>query len=236
MSYKRILLKLSGEALMGNQAHSIDPVLLTRVAREIKTVVESGVQPAIVIGGGNILRGTSALGKMMNRVTADYIGMLATVINALALADTLKSLGVNALVQSAIEMPRLCELTNPLRAGEHLERGGVVIFGGGTGTPFFTTDTTAALRAGEIRADAVMKATKVDGVYSSDPKKHPNAKRFDTITFNEVIRLQLEVMDLTAITLCRENNLPIVVFNMTSPGTIERVLRGEAVCTTVVPE
>jgi len=236
MSYKRILLKLSGEALMGNQAHSIDPVLLTRVAREIKTVVESGVQPAIVIGGGNILRGTSALGKMMNRVTADYIGMLATVINALALADTLKSLGVNALVQSAIEMPRLCELTNPLRAGEHLERGGVVIFGGGTGNPFFTTDTTAALRAVEIRADAVMKATKVDGVYSSDPKKHPNAKRFDTITFNEVIRLQLEVMDLTAITLCRENNLPIVVFNMTTPGTIERVLRGEAVCTTVVPE
>ena len=234
-AYKRVLLKLSGEALQGKHGQSIDPVLLRGLAEELKTVRASGVQLALVVGGGNIFRGMSSHDGTIRRVTADYIGMLATVVNGLALADTLEFLGAPAVVQSAVEMPRVCELTNPLRAIDHLEHERIVIFSGGTGNPYFTTDSTAALRAAEINADVVLKGTKVDGIYSCDPVKNHAAVRFDTITYDDILSKQLQVMDMTAVAMCRENHLPIIVFNMTVPGNIQRVLRGEAVCTRVVP-
>ncbi len=234
MNYKRVLLKLSGEALAGDKGNGLDPVVLKNLAGELKAVVDSGVQLALVIGAGNFFRGMSELGGTMNRVTADYIGMLGTAMNGLAMADFLGRAGARAIVQSAVEIPRLCERLQPLKAIEYLEKGTIVIFAGGTGNPFFSTDSTAALRAAEIGADVVMKATKVDGVYTGDPVKDPSAQRFDTITYSEVLARDLKVMDLTAITFCRENNLPIVVFNMTIPGNIQRVLAGEATCTKVV--
>lgn len=235
MTYRRILLKLSGEALAGEREQGLDPAVLQALAEDIKTLVTRGLQLALVIGAGNFFRGLSARGRQMQRVTADYIGMLGTVMNSLAVADILQQNGVPAVVQSAIEMPRLCDLVQPLRAVALLERGTVVLFAGGTGNPYFTTDSTAALRAAEIGADAVFKATKVDGVYTSDPKRDPHAQRFDTITYEEVLMRNLQVMDLTAITLCHENHLPIVVFNMTIPGNIVRVIDGQATCTRVVP-
>jgi len=232
-AYRRILLKLSGEALAGNDALGLNPEVLVELAEEVKELVARKIQVALVSGAGNFFRGLSARGRTMNRVTADYIGMLGTVMNSLALADFLQAAGVPCVVQSAIEMPRLCNLLQPLEAIRQLERGRVVVFAGGTGNPFFSTDSTAALRAAEIKADVVMKATKVDGMYCSNPATNPNAKRFDTITFDEVIARKLQVMDLTAITLCRENNIPIIVFSMTTPGNILRVLEGTGVCTRV---
>lgn len=235
MTYRRILLKLSGEALAGERGQGLDPAVLQALADDIKTITARGLQLALVTGAGNFFRGMSSRGRHMQRVTADYIGMLGTVMNSLAIADFLQQAGVPAVVQSAIEMPRLCDLVQPLRAVELLKSGTVVLFAGGTGNPFFTTDSTAALRAAEIGADAVFKATKVDGVYSSDPKRDPHAQRFDTITYEDVLMRNLQVMDLTAITLCNENRLPIVVFDMTVPGNIVRVLDGQATCTRVVP-
>jgi len=232
-AYRRILLKLSGEALAGNDALGLNPEVLVELAEEVKELVARKIQVALVSGAGNFFRGLSARGRTMNRVTADYIGMLGTVMNSLALADFLQAAGVPCVVQSAIEMPRLCNLLQPLEAIRQLERGRVVVFAGGTGNPFFSTDSTAALRAAEIKAEVVMKATKVDGMYCSNPATNPNAKRFDTITFDEVIARKLQVMDLTAITLCRENNIPIIVFSMTTPGNILRVLEGTGVCTRV---
>jgi uridylate kinase len=231
--YRRILLKLSGEALAGSDGHGLNPEVLAALADELKELVARNVQVALVTGAGNFFRGMSSRGRTMNRVTADYIGMLGTVMNSLALADFLRAAGVACVVQSAVEVPRLCGLLQPLEAVRQLERGRVVIFAGGTGNPFFTTDSTAALRAAEIQANVVLKATKVDGVYCSNPATNPKATRFDTITFDEVIARKLEVMDLTAVTLCRENNIPIVVFNMTTRGNILRVLDGTAVCTRV---
>jgi uridylate kinase len=235
MDYGRVLLKLSGEVLAGEQGTGLKADVLERLAGELSAVVRSGIETAVVIGGGNFFRGLSAQGRSMGRVTADYIGMLGTVMNGLALADFLSAAGTPAVVQSAVEIPRLCERLQPLRAREHLQAGRVVIFAGGTGNPFFTTDTTAALRAAEIGADVVLKGTKVDGIYSGDPVHDASAERFETITFDEVLTRQLEVMDLTAITMCRENGLPIVVFNVTEPGAIERVVRGEGRSTRVVP-
>ena len=232
-TYRRIMLKLSGEALAGSDGHGLNPEVLVGLADELNELVARALQVAIVTGSGNFFRGMSARGRTMNRVTADYIGMLGTVMNSLAVADFLQAAGVPCVVQSAIEVPRLCGLLQPLEAVRQLERGRVVIFAGGTGNPFFTTDSTAALRAAEIQADVVMKATKVDGVYCSNPAKNPKAQRFDTISFDEVIARKLAVMDLTAVTLCRENNIPIIVFNMTKPGNILRVLEGTAVCTKV---
>ncbi len=234
MIYKRILLKLSGEALAGGQGFGLDPEILKSLADELKDIADSGIQLALVNGAGNFFRGLSSKGETMNRVTADYIGMLGTAMNSLAIADFLNRAGVKAIVQSAVEMPRICDRLQPLKAIEHLENGEVVLFSGGTGNPFFSTDTTAALRAAEINADVVFKATKVDGVYSSDPVKDPSAKRFDKITCEEVLERGLKVMDLTAITMCRENKLPIVVFDMTKPGNIKRVLAGEEKYTEVI--
>ncbi|MCX7848084.1 MAG: UMP kinase [bacterium] len=235
MTYRRILLKLSGEALAGERGQGLDPAVLQALVEDLKILVTRGVQLALVVGAGNFFRGLSSRGRQMQRVTADYIGMLGTVMNSLAVADFLQQAGVPAVVMSAIEMPRLCELVQPLRAVKLLENGTVVLFAGGTGNPYFTTDSTAALRAAEIGADAVFKATKVDGVYSSDPKRDPHAQRFDTITYEDVLLRNLQVMDLTAITLCNENRLPIVVFNMTIPGNIVRVIEGQAICTRVIP-
>jgi len=232
--FKRVLLKISGEASGGNEGTGLNPETLKSISGEIKSVLEKGVQLAIVCGAGNFFRGLSDKGGKMNRVSADYIGMLGTVMNALALADFLKQSGVTATVQSAIEMPRLCDRIQPLKADKLLNNGEVIIFAGGTGNPFFSTDSTAALRAAEINAEVVLKATKVDGVYSSDPVKDPSAKRFDTITYKEVLERDLKVMDLTAITFCRENKLPIIVFDMTAPGNITRLVNGEATFTKVI--
>ena len=234
LNYKRVLLKISGEALGGKNGVGLDTEILKSLARELKLVLDKGVQIALVCGAGNFFRGLSDKGGKMNRVSADYIGMLGTVMNALAVADFLKQEGIDATVQSAVEMPRLCDRIQPLKADKLLDKGEVVIFAGGTGNPFFSTDSTAALRAAEIGAEVVLKATKVDGVYSSDPVKDSTATRFDTITYKEVLEKKLKVMDLTAITFCSENKLPIIVFDMTVPGNILKLINGEATFTKVI--
>jgi uridylate kinase len=222
--YKRILLKLSGEALMGAQGHGIDLTVIDTIASEIKEVHEHGIELAVVIGGGNIFRGLSAAAKGMERASADYMGMLATALNALALQNILENKGTATRVQSAIEMRELAETYIRRRAVRHLEKKRVVIFAAGTGNPYFTTDTAAALRAMEIGADVIMKATKVDGVYSADPSKDPSAKRYDRLTFEEVIARNLGVMDMTAITMCREQSIPVLVFDFHAPGNIRRAV------------
>jgi uridylate kinase len=231
--YERILLKLSGEALMGENGYGISLDVTHKIAREIKDVCDSGVQVSIVIGGGNIFRGLQGAEKGIDRAQGDYMGMLATVINAMALQDALEKVGVFTRVLSAIEMQKVVEPYIRRRAMRHLEKGRVVIFAAGTGNPFFTTDTAASLRAIEVHADVIMKATKVDGVYDKDPKKFPDAKRFERITFLEVLNKGLQVMDSTSISLCMDNKLPIIVFNLFEPGNIKRVVMGEDIGTTV---
>jgi uridylate kinase len=228
-AYRRILLKLSGEALMGDQGFGIDPDIASQVASDIADVHAIGVETAVVIGGGNIFRGVAASARGMDRATADYMGMLATVINALALQDATESKGVPTRVVTAIEMRAVAEPFIRRRAIRHLEKGRVVIFAAGTGNPYFTTDTAAALRAMEIKADVIFKATKVDGIYSADPVVDPHATRFDRISYLRVIEQGLKVMDSTAITLCMDNRLPIVVFNLRTPGNLRRALMGEPV-------
>jgi uridylate kinase len=227
--YRRIVLKLSGEALAGGQGYGIDPPVLDRVAAEVRDVSALGVQIALVIGGGNIFRGIAASAGGMDRATADYMGMLATVINALALQDALEKSGLQTRVLSAIEMRAVAEPYIRRRAIRHLEKGRVVIFAAGTGNPFFTTDTAGALRAVEIGADAIMKATKVDGIYSADPMVHKNAERLAHVTYIEVLNRGLRVMDAAAISLCMDNKLPIIVFDLTRPGNIKRIVLGEPV-------
>lgn len=232
-SYRRVLLKLSGEALMGEQSYGVDPIVAARIATDVSEIQALGVQTAIVIGGGNIFRGLAASARGMDRSTADYMGMLATVINALALQDALEQHGVATRVLTAIEMRAVAEPFIRRRAIRHLEKGRVVVFAAGTGNPYFTTDTAAALRAMEIKADVILKATKVDGIYSADPVKHPDAERYDQISYLQVLQARLQVMDATAISLCMDNHLPIVVFNLQTPGNIRRVIMGEPVGTTV---
>ncbi len=231
--FGRVLLKFSGEALIGNAGYGIDPEVLESLARQLKPVVEAGVQVSIVVGGGNIFRGLAAASKGMDRAQADYMGMLATVMNSLALQDTLEKHGVFTRVMSAIDMQAIAEPYIRRRAIRHIEKGRVVIFAAGTGNPYFTTDTTAALRALEIGAECIMKATKVDGVYDADPLTNPDAVKFDELTYIDVLNRGLKVMDTTAISLCMDNALPIVVFNMETEGNIERALRGERVGTIV---
>ncbi len=231
--YKRILLKLSGEALMGSQGHGIDLTVIDKIASEIKEVAGNGIEIAIVIGGGNIFRGLSAAAKGMERASADYMGMLATVLNALALQNILENKGVATRVQSAIEMRELAETYIRRRAVRHLEKKRVVIFAAGTGNPYFTTDTAAALRAMEIGAEVIMKATKVDGVYSADPVKDPSAVKYDRLSYLDVLQKNLKVMDATAISLCMDNNLPIIVFNLNVPGNIKKIVAGEPLGTLV---
>jgi uridylate kinase len=231
--YKRVLLKLSGEALGGDQGYGIDPITITTIAREVKQVVELGVQLSIVIGGGNIFRGLAASSKGMDRASADYMGMLATMINSLALQDALEKVGVDTRVQSAIAMAEVAEPYIRRRAIRHLEKGRVVIFGAGTGNPYFTTDTAASLRAMEIGADVILKGTKVDGVYSADPHKDPSATKFETLNYLEVLKKGLQVMDATAISLCMDNSLPIIVFDVTTDGNVVRVVCGERIGTLV---
>jgi uridylate kinase len=231
--YKRVLLKLSGEALMGEQQFGVDPKVVGRIAEDIKDIQKLGVETAIVIGGGNIFRGLAASARGMDRATADYMGMLATVINGLALQDGLEQSDVVTRVVTAIEMRAVAEPFIRRRAIRHLEKGRVVIFAAGTGNPYFTTDTAAALRAMEIKADAILKGTKVDGVYTADPMVDSTATKYDTISYLQVLERQLKVMDTTAISLCMDNKLPIVVFNMRAAGSIRRVVMGEPVGTTV---
>ena len=234
--YKRVLLKLSGEFLMGDKGYGIDPQVADRLAKEVTEVVQQGVQVAVTVGGGNIFRGLAGSASGMDRAQADYIGMLATVMNALALQDAFERNGQMCRVMSAIEMHEVCETYIRRRAIRHLEKGRVVIFAAGTGNPYFTTDTTAALRACEIDAECLMKATKVDGIYDKDPKKFEDAKRFDRITYLDVISKGLNVMDSTAITLCNDNSMPILVFDVGNEGAIDAVLRGETVGTVVYRE
>ena len=234
--YSRVLLKLSGEALMGDRSYGIDPGFASNLAAEIAKVANQGVQIAIVVGGGNIFRGLAGSANGMDRAQADYIGMLATVMNALALQDAFEQNGQMCRVMSAIEMRAVCEPYIRRKAIRHLEKGRVVIFAAGTGNPYFTTDTTAALRACEIGAECLMKATKVDGIYDKDPAKFPDAKRFDRITYLDVITKGLSVMDSTAITLCNDNKMPIIVFDMEKEGNIDAALRGEDVGTVVYRE
>lgn len=231
--YKRVLLKLSGEALLGSQEYGIDPPVIQRVAAEIAELLGLGVQVGLVIGGGNIFRGAGLAEAGMDRVTGDQMGMLATVINALALQDALERHGVVARVMSALQIHEVCEDYIRRRAIRHLERGRVVIFAAGTGNPFFTTDTAASLRAIEISADILIKATKVDGVYSADPLKDPAAIRYDGLSFDRVLSDKLNVMDATAIVMCRDNNLPLVVFNLNNAGDLVRLIRGETLGTSV---
>jgi uridylate kinase len=231
--YTRILLKLSGEALMGSQSYGIDPAVLREVAKEVREIHDLGVQIAVVIGGGNIFRGVSGASQGMDRSTADYMGMLATVMNALALQQALEKVGIATRVLSAIDMKEVAEPYIRRRAIRHLEKGRVVIFAAGTGLPFFTTDTTAALRAIEIGAEVLMKATKVDGVYACDPKLDPSAQRYDRISFTEVLQRNLKVMDATAISLARDQNMRVVVFNLTDQGNIKKVVLGEPIGTVV---
>ncbi len=231
--YQRVLLKISGEALMGQREYGLDPAMVDRVAAEIKTVVDMGVQVCLVVGGGNIFRGISGAARGMERATADYMGMLATVMNALALQNALENAGVDTRVQSAIPMDTVSEPYIRRRAERHMEKGRVVLFAAGTGNPFFTTDTAAALRASEMGCDALMKGTKVDGVYSADPVKFPDAKRYDELTYMDVLANDLGVMDASAISLARENNIPILVFSIYEPGEFARVLVGEGRCTIV---
>jgi uridylate kinase len=232
-SYRRILLKLSGEALMGEQTYGVDPAVASRIAQDIAEIQSLGVQTSIVIGGGNIFRGLAASARGMDRSTADYMGMLATVINALALQDALEKHDVPTRVLTAIEMRAVAEPFIRRRAIRHLEKGRVVVFAAGTGNPYFTTDTAAALRAMEIKAEVILKGTKVDGIYSADPVMHPDATRYDRMSYLQVLQERLQVMDATAISLCMDNKLPIVVFNLLTPGNIRRVIMGDAVGTTV---
>ncbi|NEP44431.1 MAG: UMP kinase [Okeania sp. SIO2H7] len=231
--YQRVLLKLSGEALMGGLGYGIDPVVVQDIAQEVAEVVASGIQVAIVVGGGNIFRGVKAASKGMERATADYVGMIATVMNAITLQDALEQAGVPTRVQTAIAMQEVAEPYIRRRAIRHLEKNRVVVFGAGSGNPFFTTDTTAALRAAEIDAEVIFKATKVDGVYDSDPKENPEAKRYEELTYTEVLAQDLRVMDSTAIALCKENNIPIIVFDLSVGGNIRRAVMGESIGTFV---
>ena len=233
MRYKRILVKLSGEALMGSGEYGIDPVIIERIALEIQELLGLGVQVAVVIGGGNIFRGAGLARAGMDRVTGDHMGMLATVMNCLAMQDALESIGTYARVMSAIRINEVCEDYIRRRAVRHLEKGRVVLFAGGTGNPFFTTDTAASLRAIEIGAELLVKATKVDGIYSADPVKDPQAVRYPTLTFDRVLDERLNVMDATAIVMCRDNQLPLQVFNLGNAGDLLRIARGEDVGTVV---
>ncbi|KIH76590.1 uridylate kinase [Geoalkalibacter ferrihydriticus] len=231
--YRRVLLKLSGEALAGNQGYGIDPEVIAGIAAEIKEVIDLGIQVALVIGGGNIFRGVAAASKGMDRASADYMGMLATVMNSLALQDAMERAGVVTRVLSAIEMREVAEPYIRRRAMRHLEKGRVVIFGAGTGNPYFTTDTAASLRAMEINAEIILKATKVDGIYSADPNQDKDAVKFSTLTYLDVLKKGLQVMDATATSLCMDNDLPIMVFNLTVRGNIKRAIMGENIGTIV---
>jgi len=233
LKYKRILLKISGEAMMGDQAYGVEPATVDFIAREIRDAVSMGVEIAVVIGGGNIFRGVEASVKGIERASADYMGMLATVINALALQNYLEKYGIPTRVQSAIEMKELAEPYIRRKAIRHLEKGRTVIFAAGTGNPYFTTDTAASLRAMEIDAEVILKATKVDGVYSSDPIKEPTAKKYDSVTYIDVLKKGLGIMDSTAISLCMDNNLPIVVFNLHGKGNIRKIIEGKKIGTLV---
>ncbi|OCX50918.1 UMP kinase [Mucilaginibacter sp. PPCGB 2223] len=233
MKYKRILLKLSGESLMGDKQYGIDNDRVLQYAHDIKNVFEAGIEIAVVVGGGNIFRGLSAEKSGMDRAQADYMGMLATVINCMALQNALETIGVETRLQSAIKMEQICEPYIRRRAMHHLELNKIVIFGAGTGNPYFTTDTAASLRAIEIKADVVLKGTRVDGIYTADPEKDPNAKRYEEISFQEVYDKGLNVMDMTAITLCQENKLPIIVFDMNKPGNFMKIAEGESIGTLV---
>jgi uridylate kinase len=233
MKYKRILLKLSGESLMGERQYGIDNNQVLQYAHDIKAVKDKGLEIAVVVGGGNIFRGLSAEKSGMERAQADYMGMLATVINCMALQNALESIGVETRLQSAIKMEQICEPYIRRRAMHHLEVGHIVIFGAGTGNPYFTTDTAASLRAIEIKADVVLKGTRVDGIYTADPEKDPSATRYDEISFQEVYDKGLNVMDMTAITLCQENKLPIIVFDMNKPGNFMKIAEGQPIGTLV---
>lgn len=233
MKYKRILLKLSGESLMGNKQYGIDNDQVLQYANDIKSVYDAGIEIAVVVGGGNIFRGLSAEKSGMDRAQADYMGMLATVINCMALQNALEAIGVETRLQSAIKMEQICEPYIRRRAMHHLELNKIVIFGAGTGNPYFTTDTAASLRAIEIKADVVLKGTRVDGIYTADPEKVPDATRYDEITFQEVFDKGLNVMDMTAFTLCHENKLPIIVFDMNKPGNFMKIAQGEPIGTLV---
>lgn len=233
MTYKRVMLKMSGEVLMGEHEFGLDPKTVARVARDIKDVIDLGVEVCVVVGAGNIFRGVSGAAEGMDRTTADYMGMLGICINALALQNALETIGVDTRVQSAIPMDTVCEPYIRRRAVRHMTKGRVVIFAAGTGNPYFTTDTAGALRASEMDCDAIFKGTKVDGVYDSDPQKNPDAKRFDAISFTEVLTRELRVMDSTAISLARENNIPIVIFSVREPGNFAKVVRGDGRATVV---
>ncbi|WP_120075680.1 UMP kinase [Aurantiacibacter odishensis] len=230
---KRILLKLSGEVLMGEQEFGIDPAYVMRLAEEVKAAKETGLEICLVIGGGNIFRGMAGAAQGMDRAQADYMGMLATVMNALAMQSALEQLGVDTRVQSAIQMDQVCEPVIRRRAERHLAKGRIVIFAAGVGAPYFTTDSGAALRAAELRCDALLKGTSVDGVYDSDPKRNPDATRFETVTYDKVLANNLKVMDASAVALCRDNAIPIVVFSIRERGNVARVLAGEGVQTIV---
>lgn len=231
--YKRVMLKMSGEVLMGDNEFGLDPATVKRVANDIKQVIDQGVQVCVVVGAGNIFRGVSGAAEGMDRTTADYMGMLGICINALALQNALETIGVHTRVQSAIPMDTVCEPYIRRKAMRHMEKGRVVIFAAGTGNPYFTTDTAGALRASEMDCDAIFKGTKVDGVYDSDPAKNPDATRFETISFMDVLTKDLRVMDATAISLARENNIPIVIFSVREPGNFAKVVSGEGRCTVV---
>jgi uridylate kinase len=233
LKYRRVLLKLSGEALMGNENYGIDPIVINGMAKEIIEVQKAGVQIGLVIGGGNIFRGAGLAENGMDRVTGDHMGMLATVINALAMADALEKVGGYARVMSAIKINEVCEDYIRRRAIRHMEKGRIALFAAGTGNPFFTTDSAAALRATEIGADLLLKATKVDGIYDADPKKNPKATRFDSLTYDEVIARNLQVMDTAAFALCRDNRVPLRIYDMMQPGALMRILQGEAIGTLV---
>jgi len=233
VTYRRILLKLSGEALMGELSYGIDPAVVHGIAEEVAELVQAGIQVAIVVGGGNIFRGIKGAAAGMERATADYIGMIATVMNAMTLQDALEQIGIQTRVQTAIAMQEVAEPYIRRRAIRHLEKGRVVVFGAGSGNPFFTTDTTAALRAAEINAEVLFKATKVDGVYDSDPKKNPEAKRFKSLTYSHVLTQDLQVMDSTAIALCKDNDIPIIVFDLSVRGNVKRAVTGESIGTIV---
>lgn len=233
MKYKRVLLKLSGEALMGERKYGIDPVVLNQYSSEIKAVSDKGVQLAIVIGGGNIYRGVDAVATGIDRVQGDYMGMLATVINGMALQSALENIGLYTRLLSGIKIEQVCEPYIRRRAIRHLEKGRIVIFGAGTGNPYFTTDSAASLRAIEIEAEAVIKGTRVDGIYTSDPEKDPSATRFSNISFKEVYERKLNIMDMTAFTLCKENGLPIIVFDMNKKGNLLKIMEGQDIGTLV---
>ncbi|MBO9517143.1 MAG: UMP kinase [Porphyrobacter sp.] len=235
-SVKRVLLKLSGEVLMGGQQFGIDPAIVNELATEVKAAKDSGLEICLVIGGGNIFRGMAGAAQGMDRAQADYMGMLATVMNALAMQNALEQLGVHTRVQSAVQMDQVCEPVIRRRAERHLEKGRVVIFAAGVGSPYFTTDSGAALRAAEMKCDALLKGTSVDGVYDDDPKKNPDAKRFNTVSYDRVLADNLKVMDASAVALCRDNEIPIVVFSIREKGNLARVLSGEGVQTIVQKE